>query len=67
MLPATHLPSGQFPINPLESFPYYQGFMLKKETLSSLPKAHASEDVKMWGMFLRRLEGPAKWFLLPIL
>lgn len=55
MLPATQLPPGQFPINPLESSPYCQGFMLRKDTEQAAQGA-CLENVKMEGTG-ERLEG----------
>lgn len=55
MLPATQLPPGQFPINPLESSPYCQGFMLRKDT-EQAAQSVCSGNVKMDGTG-ERLEG----------
>lgn len=55
MLPATQLPPRQFPINPLESCPYCQGYMLRKDTEQAAQGA-CLENVKMEGTG-ERLEG----------
>lgn len=55
MLPATQLPPRQFSVNPLQSSPYCQGCLLRKDTEQAAQGA-CLENVKMRGT-RERLEG----------